>query len=94
MKTTTATIDFEFQQDVHRLGLLSGSADTLDAFTTEYKRVLESNYNQMMKCANVEKVLSGVYKSRAEILKELLQQQLNHFGLAWPEPRARVQGSN
>jgi hypothetical protein len=86
MKTdTTQAIDSEFQQDIQRLGLLSGDADKLEAFNAEYQRILEDNYTAMMQCRNVDKLLACVFRSRAEMLKALLERQLENFGLKWPD---------
>jgi hypothetical protein len=82
---SSKAIDIQFQQDIQRLNLLSGNEDTLEAFTKEYERILTENYNSMMQCRNVDKLLEGIYRHRAEILKAMLQRQLDHFGLEWPD---------
>jgi hypothetical protein len=79
------TIDGQFQQDIQRLGFLSCNPDALDSFNEEYERILTENYNQMMLVRNVDKLLEGVYSQRALMLKALLQRQLDHFGLEWPD---------
>lgn len=85
METESHAIDIQFQQDIQRLGILSGDKDNIDAFTDAYKRILEENYNEMMQCRNVDKLLSGFYRDRAEMLREMLRRQLNYFGLEWPD---------
>lgn len=81
----TNAMDIEFQADIQRLNLLSGNADTLEAFTKEYERILTENYNSMMQCRNVDKLLKGIYRHRASMLKAMLQRQLDHLGLTWPD---------
>lgn len=78
-------IDIQFQQDIQHLGLLSQSEENLDGFIEAYRLALEANYNSMIQCGNVNKLLEGVYQSRVVMLKAILQRQLDHFGLEWPD---------
>ncbi len=77
----TQTIDKGFQETIQCLGLLSQSEESFDRFIIVYQQALEDNYNQMMQCRNVDKLLAGVHRARAEMLKAILQRQLDHFGL-------------
>jgi len=87
----TQAIDKGFQETIQCLGLLSQNENNFDGFITVYQQALEDNYNQMMQCRNVDKLLAHVYQSRAEMLKTLLQRQLDYFGLTWPESRGQKQ---
>ena len=87
----TQSIDIQFQQDIQHLGLLAGSEENLEAFNNIYQQVLERNYNEMLNPQNIDKLLAGTYKARAEMLKALLQRQLDFFNLKWPEPKGQDQ---
>jgi hypothetical protein len=76
--------DVQFQEDIQKLNLLSGNKDNLEAFIEVYRQALETVYNAMMQCRNVDKLLAGEYRARGELLKTMLQSQLAQVGLSWP----------
>jgi hypothetical protein len=89
----TNAIDSDFQATIQRIGLLSGSEENMEGFIEAYRQAIEDTYNAMMQVKNVDKLLEGIYQQRAEILKAMLQRQLDHFGLEWPDTTIKPDSS-
>jgi endonuclease III len=81
----TNAIDNDFQATIQRIGLLSGSEENMETFIEAYRQAIEDTYNSMMQVRNIDELLEGVYRQRAEMLKAMLQRQIDHFGLEWPD---------
>ncbi len=81
-----------FDRDIQRLGALSQNPETHEAFLELYQELLERTYTEMVRVANTDKLLAGEYRARGEMLKAILERQLDFLGLAWPPPREQEGG--
>lgn len=87
-------INSKFQSTVNHINLLSFDKDKLDGFIEVYLQAVEDIYNEMYQIRNFDKVLEGVYRARAEMLKTMLQRQITYFGLEWPDTTKKATSSS
>lgn len=71
--------DQVFSQRLGMLALMQGNRETIDAFVNGYRELMTDVYNEMMQLRNIEKVRTGVYTAHGEMLKALLQQQIDYL---------------
>jgi hypothetical protein len=75
----------QFEQDLNSLHLLGQDEQNLDAFCDFGLKMLTQIYNQMMRVANSDKVLSGQFRAQGEMVKAIVQLKLESLNLEWPE---------
>jgi hypothetical protein len=77
----------QFTTDLNTLSMLGCNEATAEAFATLYRRIVERTYTAMCMVRNTEALTSGEYTARGQMLKAILQRQVEWAGLEWPEPR-------
>ncbi len=65
-----------FDDQVKQLAMLAQNETTLYEFAAEYQRLLEENYNQMVRVENSAKASAGQYSVRGKILQGILNRQV------------------